>query len=114
MPKEPPTPAVTPEHLAASKKNIEQIVAGIIWHADTNVSRMPTDITDKGGKPLLSWRVAVLAYIDIEQEKLYKQFKIDEPWDSDHNKKLIEKMPKFYAPVRVRARRRNVLPGLHR
>ena len=36
----------------------------------------------------------------IEQDKLYKEFKLDEAWDSEHNKKLIAKMPKLYAPVR--------------
>ena len=46
-------------------------------------------------KPLLSWRVAILPY--IEQVDLYKQFKLNEPWDSPNNKKLIEKMPKIYA-----------------
>jgi prepilin-type processing-associated H-X9-DG protein len=50
---------------------------------------------DKKGKPLLSWRVAILPF--IEQDNLYKEFKLDEPWDSDHNKKLIDKMPKVYA-----------------
>jgi hypothetical protein len=95
---------VTPEHLAASRKNVERIVQGAIWHADTNVNRLPTDITDAAGKPLLSWRVAVLAYIDIELEGLFKQFKLDEPWDGEHNRKLIPKMPKVYAPVRVRAK----------
>lgn len=48
-------------------------------------------------KPLLSWRVAILPY--IEQDALYKQFKLDEPWDSENNKKLIEKMPNLYAPI---------------
>jgi len=48
----------------------------------------------KAGKPLLSWRVAVLPY--IEQDNLYKQFHLDEPWDSDHNKKLLERMPPLY------------------
>src|SRR5262249_57367140 len=48
-------------------------------------------------KPLLSWRVAILPY--IEQDALYKEFKLDEPWDSEHNKKLIAKMPAIYAPV---------------
>jgi prepilin-type processing-associated H-X9-DG protein len=32
----------------------------------------------------------------IEEERLYKQFKLDEPWDSDHNKKLINRMPNTY------------------
>ena len=42
----------------------------------------------------MSWRVLVLPY--IEQDNLYKQFKLDEAWDSDHNKKLIAKMPEIY------------------
>jgi hypothetical protein len=45
-------------------------------------------------KPLLSWRVAILPYID--QENLYEEFHFDEPWDSEHNKKLIEKMPALF------------------
>jgi len=48
-------------------------------------------------KPLLSWRVAILPY--VEQDNLYRQFKLDEPWDSPHNKELIEKMPKLFEPV---------------
>ncbi|MBN1910095.1 MAG: DUF1559 domain-containing protein [Pirellulales bacterium] len=49
---------------------------------------------DKNGKPLLSWRVHLLPY--MEGQKLYKQFRLDEPWDSPHNRKLIEKMPDIY------------------
>jgi Protein of unknown function (DUF1559) len=48
-------------------------------------------------KALLSWRVAILPY--IEQDNLYRQFKLDEPWDSENNKKLIPMMPKIYAPA---------------
>jgi hypothetical protein len=47
------------------------------------------------GKPLLSWRVALLPYID--QQDLYKEFKLDEPWDSPHNIKLLPRMPRIYA-----------------
>ena len=55
---------------------------------------------DKAGKPLLSWRVHILPYLD--QVGLYKQFKLDEPWDSEHNKTLIAKVPDFYTGVRVK------------
>jgi hypothetical protein len=48
-----------------------------------------------GKKPLLSWRVEILP--QLGHEALYKEFKLDEPWDSEHNKKLIAKMPKVYA-----------------
>ncbi len=57
-------------------------------------------------KPRLSWRVAILPY--IEEDKLYKEFKLDEAWDSPHNKKLIAKMPKIYAPP---ADAKTVKPG---
>ena len=39
--------------------------------------------------------MAILPY--IEQDALYKEFHQDEPWDSEHNKKLIDKMPVTYA-----------------
>ena len=60
---------------------------------------MPADVVDKDGKPLLSWRVLLLPYID--QDTLYKQFKLDEPWDGPNNKALLEKMPKTFQSPRV-------------
>jgi Protein of unknown function (DUF1559) len=53
-------------------------------------------ICDKNGKPLLSWRVALLPF--LEEDNLYREFKLDEPWDSKHNKALLKKIPKVYAP----------------
>jgi hypothetical protein len=46
------------------------------------------------GKPLLSWRVHILPFLD--QKALYQQFHLDEPWDSEHNRKLVDKMPAIY------------------
>jgi hypothetical protein len=51
----------------------------------------PAAIRGKGGEPLLSWRVALLPYLG--EEALYKQFKLDEPWDSQHNKRLLLRRP---------------------
>ncbi len=51
-------------------------------------------VYDKDGKALLSWRVLLLPY--LEENALYQQFKLDEAWDSPHNKKLLAKMPKVY------------------
>lgn len=53
-------------------------------------------ITAKDGKPLLSWRVTILPY--VEQEELYKKFKLNEPWDSENNKPLVQSMPKLFSP----------------
>ncbi len=49
----------------------------------------------KKGKPQLSWRVELLPYLD--EQGLYSQFHMDEPWDSPANKRLIPLMPKVYA-----------------
>jgi Protein of unknown function (DUF1559) len=67
------------------------------YHDGEGRNHLPDDIRDREGTPLLSWRVAILPY--IEQEQLYKEFKLDEPWDSAHNIKLLEKMPKEYVPA---------------
>jgi prepilin-type processing-associated H-X9-DG protein len=80
---------------AQSSNNLKQIAIAFHNTADAT-GVMPRDITDRAGKPLLSWRVAILPY--LEQDQLYKQFKLNEPWDSDNNKKLLDKMPKTYAP----------------
>ena len=50
--------------------------------------------TNSKGKPLLSWRVHILPYLG--QDALYRQFHLDEPWDSPHNRTLIDKMPEVY------------------
>ncbi len=46
------------------------------------------------GGPFLSWRVHLLQFLD--QEPLYRQFKLNEPWDSAHNRALLGKMPDLY------------------
>jgi hypothetical protein len=100
VPKTEPPPPVTPEHIKASQNNLKQIGLSF-FNYESAYAYFPADITDKNGKPLLSWRVAILPY--LEENELYNQFKMDEPWDSPDNKKLIEKMPKMYAPIRVKA-----------
>lgn len=87
-----------------SMNNLRQIGVAMFNYESATNSFPATAICDKAGKPLLSWRVAILPY--IEQQALYEQFKLDEPWDSEHNKKLIPMMPKTYATPRATA-----LPG---
>jgi uncharacterized protein DUF1559 len=89
--------ALTPEgaQRTVSTNNLKQI--GIAMHNfhDTFNHFPIADGAGRDGKPKLSWRVHILPF--IEQDALFKQFKLDEPWDSPNNKKLIEKMPKIYA-----------------
>lgn len=50
------------------------------------------------GKPLLSWRVEVLPFFD---RKLYDEFHLNEPWDSEHNRKLIARMPEVFRNPKI-------------
>ena len=74
---------------------LTQIGGGIHRYDSDNGRLPPQAICDKDGKKLLSWRVAILPY--IEQDVLHARFKLDEPWDSPHNVALIPEMPYIYA-----------------
>ena len=58
--------------------------------------KYPTDILDKNGKALLSWRVALLPALGDSGKSLYDKFRLDEPWNSKHNRALIPLMPVDY------------------
>jgi hypothetical protein len=78
-----------------SVNNLKQIALAMHNYHDVYGTFPPHAVYSKDGKPLLSWRVMILPY--IEQDNLYKQFRLDEPWDSAHNKRLLAQMPRIYA-----------------
>ena len=90
-----PAAAGTTQATVDSANNLKQILLALHNYYDTHGALPLPALTDKAGKPLLSWRVALLPY--LEHEGLYREFKLNEPWDSEHNKKLIGRMPKVYA-----------------
>jgi len=91
-----PFPRTTIAGRMQSANNLKQIALAMHNFHDANNGFPAAAILDAKGKPLLSWRVAILPY--IEEDNLYRQFKLDEPWDSAHNKKLLPLMPRTYAP----------------
>jgi len=99
-PEQPPKKDGQPAAKAGLKSGIQvqndlkQIGLAFHNYHDAYAQLPTTNIRDAKGKPLLSWRVAILPF--IEQDALYRQFHLDEPWDSDHNKTLIEKMPRIF------------------
>jgi hypothetical protein len=75
--------------------NLKQIGLAMHSYADANGHLPPPAVYDKKGKALLSWRVLILP--SLGEDALYNEFKLDEAWDSPHNKKLLAKMPSVYA-----------------
>ena len=94
-PAAPPTvPPPTP--VAADTKNLKAIGFALHGFHDANFKYPAAAIVEpKTGRRLLSWRVAILPLLD--QQALYARFKLDEPWDSENNKKLVAEMPAVYA-----------------
>jgi hypothetical protein len=81
-----------------SMNNLKQIALAMHNYHDAYRGFPTVANFDKAGKPLLSWRVHLLPFLD--QVKLYKEFHLDEPWDSEHNKTLIAKMPAVYQSLK--------------
>jgi len=74
--------------------NMRQITLAIQNYHDI-YQAMPTAIVaDESGRPLHSWRVLILPF--IEQNRLYDQIRFDEPWDSDHNSQFANQCPHPY------------------
>jgi hypothetical protein len=54
----------------------------------------PASVADRDGKPLHSWRVLILPF--LEQPELYNAYNFDEPWDGPNNRKLADKVGRIY------------------
>ncbi|MCA9065278.1 MAG: DUF1559 domain-containing protein [Planctomycetaceae bacterium] len=91
-----------PGHSLRVAESLENI--GRAWHeyeqligtfpvGPPEATRTP-DAYGPDGRPLLSWRVAILPLLG--EEKLFRRFRLNEPWDSRHNKALLDQMPSVY------------------
>lgn len=82
-----------------TQDNLKRLALAVHFYMDMNNRLPPAALTEPNqpnGRRLLSWRVAILPY--MEQDALYKRFKLDEPWDSPNNLPLLQEMPKAFQP----------------
>jgi hypothetical protein len=86
-----------PVQRSKSINNLKHIALAFHNYHSANNHFPAAAIMSAENKPLLSWRVAILPY--LEGQALYEEFHLDEAWDSPHNKELLAKMPETYAPV---------------
>jgi hypothetical protein len=86
--------------LRRSQQNLKVIGQALHNYHDTYKYFPSPAIYDPNGRPLLSWRVAILPFLAEPQlDGIYKKFRFDEAWDSEHNLALAAEMPALYAPV---------------
>lgn len=79
-----------------SKDKLRTIALALHGYFDAKKQFPAPAIQDANGRPLLSWRVAVLPYLYEGGDKLLAEFRLDEAWDSEHNQKLIARIPSAY------------------
>lgn len=75
-----------PERRTACKNNLKQIGLALHNYFDDYGKFPPAYIADKSGRPIHSWRVLILPYLD--QNELYLKYRFDEPWNGEHNSSL--------------------------
>jgi prepilin-type processing-associated H-X9-DG protein len=92
-------PAVQQAREAARRtqcmNNLKQIGLALHNYASAWGSFPPAYIADESGRPMHSWRVLILPF--IEQDQIYQQYDFSEPWDGPNNSRLLARMPPVYA-----------------
>ncbi len=93
-------PAVqAPQHVSRPRcaNELKYLALGLLEYADAHTCFPPAYVADEQGRPMHSWRVHILPY--IEEKALYAQYDFSEPWDGPHNRLLASRMPRgFHCP----------------
>jgi prepilin-type processing-associated H-X9-DG protein len=75
--------------------NLKQIGLALHMYHDKYNTFPPAYVADASGKPMHSWRVLILPF--LEQQGLYSEYDFTEPWDGPNNSRLLARMPAVYA-----------------
>jgi hypothetical protein len=74
--------------------NLKQITLALHSYHDLYGTFPPAYVADDNGKPMHSWRVLILPF--VEQDALYKKYRFDEPWDGPNNRLLFKEKPRLF------------------
>ncbi|MCA9223548.1 MAG: DUF1559 domain-containing protein [Planctomycetales bacterium] len=79
---------------SVSQGPLNQLTLALHNYHDTFGSFPPAYVADAAGRPIHSWRVLILPY--IEQRGLYDEYDFSEPWDGPRNSRLLNRMPEVF------------------
>jgi hypothetical protein len=68
--------------------NLKHIAIALHMYHEDHGSLPPAFVADESGRPMHSWRVLILPY--LEEKALYDQYRFDEPWNGPNNRKLAD------------------------
>jgi hypothetical protein len=78
-------------------RNLHRITLAMLLYERRHGTLPPAYIVDAEGNPLHSWRVLLLPYLG--QEELHGKLRLDEPWDSAHNRRFHDaRLPIYQCP----------------
>jgi hypothetical protein len=75
-------------------ERLQRIVLAMLLYESDHGELPPAYTVDADGNRLHSWRVVLLPYLG--QQALYDKIRLDEPWNSEHNRKLHGQAVAFY------------------
>lgn len=90
-----PTGYIEPSRRVQCTNNLRQIAVALHSYHDVYGCLPPAYIADENGRPMHSWRVLILPF--LEQQALYDQYDFSEPWDGPNNRKLARPIPRVHA-----------------
>src|SRR5262249_23746270 len=77
--------------------NLRQLALAMFMYEEKHGHLPPPAIVGPDGKTRHSWRVELLPFLNMtDADAVYKEYRLNEPWDSEHNKELIFKMPAVF------------------
>lgn len=79
------------------RDNLKQIGLALHQYHDAYGSFPPAYIADAAGRPMHSWRVLILPFLDEPCRELHAAYNFSEPWDSAGNKNLLDRRPHVFA-----------------
>ncbi|MEX2286688.1 MAG: DUF1559 domain-containing protein [Planctomycetaceae bacterium] len=75
-------------------RNLRSLAFALNIYHTANGSYPPAYIADKDGKPMYSWRVLILPFLD--EKPLFDKYDFSKPWDAPENRFVLENMPDVF------------------
>lgn len=102
--------ATVEQRRARTMENLAKLGRALNAYADSYAGYPTTKTVNAAAYPQMSWRVSILPLLGYE--KLFKQYRPTEPWDSAANKQVLAQIPPEFASPDRRDTKTNYLVPL--